>query len=166
MDVNWGDVPGWIQAVATALALGAAGWAVGLEIKAGRRRDAQIEARAEDQRRAQASQVAIWASSPVIDDPQRAPRNRRYPGATVRNASRLPVFDVFVFVSRDDAAGPVETYLDSLPVIPPETTLTFELPDDLQIRPGTSVETLRIRFVDSASRRWERDGKGGLRPRS
>jgi hypothetical protein len=177
--VAWGDVPTWIQAIATVLALIAASvaavvaWKVlGVE----RRRDRQRQGAEE---RAQAEKVAAWPSVVRTDpaDPNSAPKW----GAAVRNASDLPVYQVHVeyrpitpgrgqmaIVSEVVPPGdwrpsgrelyPSETRYPNPSVYPGGSTLRRAAQDDLPDRNFV----ISLRFTDAANRVWHRDRYGVL----
>jgi hypothetical protein len=151
---------GWgaVEAIAVTLALIAAAIAVGLEIRAGKQRDRELNERAEDERRRQASAVSIWPTGAMVDDPVKAPRNRRYPKVAVRNSSPLPVSAVWILVVRSG----IETVIDDIEVLAAGGARLYDLPTDLHAVPGTDMEQYRLRFVDANGRRWERNGRGGL----
>jgi hypothetical protein len=122
--LSWGDVPTWVLAITTLLALLAAAFAglVAYDVlkvenardlaaaderilAAEDRKRAANERAAEREadRRAQASKVTAWFDfytpgvQPVIGRPVQAPSDVLQAGAAVRNASELPVMDVRVF---------------------------------------------------------------------
>jgi hypothetical protein len=149
--VDWGDIPTWVQAAATVTAFLAATWAVYLQRRADSVRDA-------DRRREQAARIGVWPTGAVVDDPERAARNRRYPKLAVRNASLLPVFTVWVLHVDGSSIASVEMF----EVLPPETTIEVEMPDDLHVVPGADLGAWKIRFTDTAGVKWERSAAGVL----
>lgn len=160
-NIDWGDVPTWITAAATVAALVAAvlavraSWQV-LKLEAqreNRAEQAEAERRSREDRADQADLVAVWPAG--------------YSGAVIRNGSALPIYRVTVtYVT---SAGEVHESTE-VDVVPPgereapwppdaqtpddEGNVTFNF-DLVHARNG-------IRFVDSAGRRWHRDGNGVL----
>lgn len=106
--IHWGDVPTWVLAVTTLLALVAAAFAgvvayelLRMELGRDRRAEQERSEQREADRRAQASRVAAWfgrwenldlwanaPTGPALDMTAR--------GAAIRNASDLPVYEVRV----------------------------------------------------------------------
>src|SRR5689334_11831407 len=107
--MDWGDVPTWVQAIATLLALIAAGAAASAAwqvLAVERKRDVDRQ-QVEDERRAaeargQADRVAAWPSTSPTE--QNAPPPPQQ-GVSIRNASELPVYNVRVFFERLNGAG-------------------------------------------------------------
>jgi hypothetical protein len=110
----------------------------------------------------QAQQVSIWPSAPVVDDPERAPRNRRYTQVTVKNGSALPIIDVFVSAVVEEAGTNTVCGIENLEVLPAGEERTFDVPPEYQTSPGRSADVLRVVFIDAAGNRWERNGRGKL----
>jgi hypothetical protein len=151
--MNLGNVPEWLGAIGTVRALFFAPQTLRQDHKDARLRD-------EDRRREQATKVSVWPIHPVIDDPARAPRNRRYPTIKVVNASGLPIFELWMLVVFPETN--TETILDDREVLPPGEFIEQPLPDDLQVVPGFPVSRLVLRFRDASGRRWVRTGAGDL----
>lgn len=159
--IAWGTVPDWFAAVGTVGAFAIGLWLLRGEISAGEQRDREVEARAEDRRREQASLVALWASGDLVLEPQRAPNNRTYTSMTVHNASSLPITDVFAVVNRPGIqTSPQDGHRS---VLGPGEIIVSSLASDCQPPYAVPMEALEVRFVDAAGRRWVRDGRGRLR---
>lgn len=164
---DWGDIPTWVQAVTTTLALIAAGLAW-LEARAANNREAKRDRQRDEDaaRDAQARWVAawpVWRGRPTIA--HRA-------GATVVNRSELPVYDVAVTFVRGNGAVAEER----LPLLPPGEQFV-RLDDEvagsigLGLRPGPAAQTdppeglqIQLRFRDSSEREWTRSVAGSLLP--
>lgn len=127
---------------------------------------------AEEKRRGQADLVTAWfAWAPVTG----AINPGSDWGATVRNASGAPVFDVRIsFDWIYDQPGGREwvgiTY-GSLPgpvtIIPPDTTRHFPIPAEVRQqdpRCDNEVYAVSITFTDAAGNRWKRNARGALTP--
>lgn len=150
--MQWGNVPGWIEALATVGALVAAivavraSWRV-LGIEQARERDRLVEG----ERAEQADRVAAWLSL--------------NPALTVLNGSSLPVYDVEIRIYGEDgehlttgkwsvlAPGMLE--LGAVALEP----LGKYFRIDLATRQRGSLVMV---FRDSAGRTWHRDAKGLL----
>lgn len=175
------ELPGWIEAGATAAAVGAAivagfyaARAYGLEH--------QRERRWEDtQRSAQASRVAAWPDHIVYrtepfrgDDGYISPKNVAIKGVVVhvRNASDLPIERVVVSIlvviptslfKTDDYASAVASHVR----VPPETTVdVYCAMKDGELSTshfGEMEPELNsfIQFVDAAGRTWSRASSQG-----
>jgi hypothetical protein len=96
-------------------------------------------------------------------------------GATIRNASSLPVFDVSVFFHHieEPVAGrgwtPVPAGSATAPVrvLPPMDEKHVMIPQAVrnQLQQcNDSVYTVSIWFTDASGNRWERDARGALKP--
>ena len=98
-------------------------------------------------------------------------------GATVRNASDLPVFDVRAAFHRVEE--PVKglrwtpmtcgTSLTAIRVLPPAAERRLEIPPDVASQYPTCNDTVyvvSVTFTDAVGNRWERDPRGALNPRS
>jgi hypothetical protein len=94
-------------------------------------------------------------------------------GATIRNASSLPVFDVRIFFYRIEEPirglgwTPVAcgSATSSVMVLPPMGERHVLLPKDVRsqaVECNDSVYTVSIWFTDAAGNRWERDPRGAL----
>jgi arabinogalactan oligomer / maltooligosaccharide transport system substrate-binding protein len=147
---DWGDVPTWISAVVTLLALAFAAVAA-----VAARRTYMIESerdrinaqarQAQDAylRRAQAALMSAWWSD--ADS-----------GAYVRNASDSPAYQAFLTVYNDTSHSVAK--LD-LPVVPPSDHAIMHQVELGQIVIGYRVS---LTFTDSSGVRWERDRYGHL----
>ena len=129
---------------------------------------------AEDRRRAQAAQVAAWfAWAPVTD----GMFDGAGWGATVRNASGLPIYDISVFFHTAEepvrglgwipaAAG---SSTESIRVLPPMSERHLAIPPDVarqREKCDANVYVVSIWFTDAGGNRWERDPRGALKPLS
>jgi cell division protein FtsL len=125
---------------------------------------------AEDKRRAQASEVTAWFAWDQVT-------NAMHPvndwGATLRNASGNPVFDVCVTFNyiaeqsngREWAAVPYGTLVKPVKVMPPMSERHLSIPSDVRAQIGEcndDVYAVSIMFADAAGNRWERDARGAL----
>jgi hypothetical protein len=169
-----GDLPTWIQAVATVLALIAASiaavaaWRV-LEVERRRddeRRQFEDERRATDER-TQAERVAAWPSL-VRSDPADPASPAEWSG-TIRNASDLPVYQVGIEFEPIGGGG-LTVYM--FEVVPPGS---WSLNRDRVLYPGGELQVrqevgdlpdrtfvIALRFTDAANRVWRRDRYGVL----
>lgn len=98
-------------------------------------------------------------------------------GATVRNASGLPVYDIRVgFYYIDEPVRglgwtPVAcgTSPEMLRVLPPGEKYHFYIPPDVRSQRtdcNADVYAVSIMFTDAAGNKWEHDPRGALKPRS
>jgi len=129
---------------------------------------------AEDRRRAQAAQVTAWfAWAPVTGDMYSSSDW----GATVRNASNLPVVDVrvtFNYIAEranglEWDATPRGTLAKPVRVMSPTSERHLVIPSevrDMIKECSDEVYAVSITFTDAAGNRWERDAHGALNPRS
>jgi hypothetical protein len=164
-------VPTWFGAgasggalVAAALAARAA-WAV-LRVERGR-----DEEEREAQKRVQAERFAGWASV-VRSDPADSGSPSKW-GASLRNASELPVYEVRVVYEPIASGYEVEDPAD-LEVVPPgEWMVTghhlYPRPSQPRFRPDAGdipdlTYRIALRFTDAAGRWWRRDRQGALFP--
>lgn len=145
-----------------------------LELQAADLRESlkERERDAQERREGQAASVAAWFAEgqPLAwgDDPW---------GATARNASALPVYDIRAgFYCIDEpvrglgwtsvACG---TSTEMLRVLPPGETYHFFIPLDVRSQRtecSADVYAVGITFTDAAGNRWERDPRGTLKPLS
>ncbi len=180
---SWGNVPTWVIAVTTLLALVAASFAALvtyelLRIESGRDSVAVEERREREdaQRWEQASRVAAWYGrwSSVVKGPGMAadPREWARWGAIISNASELPVYNVRVSfcVPVDPSAGQTwrqgERYLGALRLVPPGEE-HVEMPDHLRAEEANGNDQtwlVAIEFTDASGTRWLRDPRGMLAP--
>lgn len=158
MSVDWGSVPDWANAGASAAALGGAVWAAriaGRALGLERRRQTLAEERDEA---AQASAVAVWVTDP----------STRTWSAVLRNGSQLPVYDVEVTfqpsVRTDDDLGIATARIHT--VGPGDVDIPY--PQQFQWPGGNPttnlVDDLRLSltFTDAAGVPWSRDENGRL----
>jgi hypothetical protein len=144
---------------------------------------AERKRQAEQQRRAQASQVAAWFGQGDVPLPIAVAMRAGAPavtaawGAWIRNESALPALSVRVFfnyihaetaVSEDWQAvmrgGPVSM----IRVLPPRTERFVEIPDEVRTKIpecDESVYAVSMEFMDAAGIRWVRDARGALKER-
>lgn len=147
-----------------------------LELQAAELRESLEERKqdAEEKRRSQAALVAVWFAFGEV--PFR-PGVRKAWGATVRNSSDLPVFDVSVFFHSVEepvrGAGwvpvPAGSAAEKLRVLPPLSERHVLIPPDLAKQReecNADVYVASIWFTDAAGNRWERDPRGALKPLS
>jgi hypothetical protein len=172
---HWGDVPTWLMAVTTLLALAAAVFAgmvayALLSIEDERdlkgRRD-----QAEEQARKVAAWYDTWEAPPLFgpDAPRPALEPEVVQGARISNASDLPVYHVRV--SFCVPVDPWQDWREGVRYTPPKvrTVLppgneTQELPDDVreQHQQSTAEWQVVIEFTDAAGKVWRRDAQGRL----
>jgi len=153
--MDLGDIPTWLQAVATLFALAFAATAsvvASRTFKIESERDrVNTEARRAQEasaRKAQAATVSAWWGTNRFDDRI---------GVLVRNASDAPVYQVFVTVL--DADGRVETAKVHFPVLPPHAEAEFlpvSLPDE------ADAHRVKLTFTDASGVRWIRSEHGQL----
>jgi hypothetical protein len=186
-NVSWGDFPSWVTAVATVLALIAAGyaaWRTGKIVNIELGRDRERERREE---REQASQVAAWAAESVHDPVGSTNVFSQFTTMSisgyVMNGSSQPVFNVLVLWFVNDE----QIHRTALAVLPPGGAEAWEMPDEVmecfddqtaeqgskplrgyleaQLLSSMASEMLRLEvtFDDSHGRRWVRDRFGNLR---
>jgi hypothetical protein len=186
VEVRWGDVSGWITAIATVLALIAASVAarqakaiVQLELERDEKRKVRDDSN-------QASQVAVWATESVAEPTDPTSWIGRFTvmsvsGFVVNNSSQ-PVYDVQVawFV------GEEQVYSAVLAVLPPKGLEQWKLPteviarfddatrergdvvlrslDEARLLSRMTADRLRLEvsFRDSSNQRWHRDRTGRL----
>jgi arabinogalactan oligomer/maltooligosaccharide transport system substrate-binding protein len=162
--VSWGDVPGWIEAIATFGALvfaAAAAVSTGRILRLESERDrVASEARREQERRmrrAQAALVSAWWGE--VEG-----RPRSVPGVYVRNASEAPIYQAHLtLVAPDD--GHSGYWKTQRLVIPPGEA--EHIPVDLAGLAigadfGNSERRVKLTFTDAAGVRWARDEYGHL----
>jgi hypothetical protein len=133
----------------------------------------------EDKRRAQAARVTAWFAWAEVAASAFGGSAVGFAnawGATVRNASDLPVFDVrvtFNYIAeqangREWAATPSGTLVKPIRVMPPMSQRHYQIPNEVrnQINEcSDDVYAVSIWFTDAAGSRWERDPRGALNPR-
>jgi len=190
--LNWGDFPTWVMAITTLLAFLAAAFAglvayelLGVEatrdLKASEQRLFAAEerkrladertAQREADRRAQASKVTAWFNFfEVIRDNGTLDGTW---GATIRNASELPILDVRIFyywVNDRHDGSPWTTEqryasVDRIRVIPPGQSRNQELPERVRSMAqecNDNVYLVGVEFTDANGIKWFRDERGAL----
>jgi hypothetical protein len=174
--MQWGDVPTWVLAGTSLLALAAAVFAglvayavLAVELRRDRRSDHERAAQREDDRRSQAAKVAAWF------DRWTEAGNRLAVGAVISNASDLPVYDIRVSfcVAVAEASGLTwrqgERYSspELMHIVAPGRTRA-EMPEEIfeaEAAEGNRPKWLvAIEFTDSTGNRWLRDARGRLGP--
>jgi hypothetical protein len=154
--LQWGDVPAWISAIVSLLALCSAvvgvtqAWRVlKLQRAADQRALEELSKRLGEERRAQAAKVSAWVST-VHDGAATVAV------ANVRNASELPVYDLTARVHLD---GRVTETLD-IGVLPPDIE-PLHRPLTASGRPADPWG-VELAFRDSAGLVWRRGPQGAL----
>lgn len=148
-----------------------------LELQATELRESLDERKhqADEQRMAQADQVAAWfGTGEVYPDVAFGQQPRPAWGAFIRNESPLPIYSarvLFHFVATDSPVseqwqpimrgGPPEY----IRVIPPRSQKFIEIPD--QVRDmiddcNDNIYVVSVEFTDAAGSRWQRDARGAL----
>ena len=163
--VDYGDVPTWIAAVATVLALTAAGFAAWASWKV-LKREAQRDAdRDEADRRQQANLVAAWRGVVSGTGHQRGVGLYR---PVVRNGSALPIYQVGVEVVFEGSAGVVHK---TEVLAPGQWFVTlggdFHFADHPAEKLRLSDQSspafqVAVSFRDAAGMAWRRDENGHL----
>lgn len=152
----WGDVPAWISAIVSLLALCSAvfgvaqAWRVLQIQRAGDRRALdELRNRLDEERRAQAGKVSAWVSTVHEGAAATAITN-------VRNSSELPVYDLRARVHLN---GQVVETLD-IGVLPP----SFEPLHRPLTTSGHPADLwgVELAFRDSAGLLWRRGQEGRL----
>jgi hypothetical protein len=117
------------------------------------RREHRREAeRAEDQRRAQASQISAWVEA------LRRPDGAREVAFHIHNASDMPIYEVALPLPAPAGEEPAEEFIG---LVPPGQTIRRPAPAGWR-RSYTGPEPVQVEFLDSAGRRWTRDEQGTL----
>jgi hypothetical protein len=169
---DWGDVPTWLAFIAAVAAGIAAVFLYKTELERDRIAAADRRAQAEEARRSQANKVAAWyvARTATYGDNVRLPGFMLF-GAMIRNASDLPIYDVYVTfyqVTHSSVAGKwgvieVAPAKLALRVVPPGETELVNAPETMGAGDQQRF-VVGIEFRDAAGGRWERDAMGQLRP--
>jgi hypothetical protein len=129
---------------------------------------------AEEKRRSHAALVTAWFTWDEVTSSLHPAKGW---GATIRNASDLPVFDVrvtFNYIAeqangREWAAVPRGTLVKPVRVFPPLSQQHHLIPDEVRRQIdqcSDDVYAVSITFTDAAGNRWERDAHGTLSPRT
>ena len=171
--LNWGDVPTWITALATILALIAAVWAVRAswsvlrleQQREDRAEKAEEERREQVHRAAQADAVAGWIHrlDAVYHDVAGTLETPPIWGAKIVNVSLLPVYDVKVGFHRPNGRRLADVDYGLLP--PGETFVAspVNLAIEDPVGPGNEKSVrVEVEFRDTAGRVWLRDRYGLL----
>lgn len=184
------ELAGWIEAVATAAAFGAATIAAVFAVNAFRLEFAREERFRDDQKKSQASLVAAWVTSSdlLLEAPESGDENDpRVIGSPVQfvnlqlmNASPLPVTDVKVVVDvrfLQFGRPPwdrLEFGSESRDVLPPASAsedtehCTIVLPNPLDLRHFNVYDSdsfrwlVELSFTDASGTRWRRTPDGEL----
>lgn len=159
---RWADIPAWVSAVSTLLALALAAVAAvatwrTLKIELERDRATTADRQREHQRlrTRQAAKISAWCALANHGDAA----NEHW-GVYVRNASDTPVYQAHITAHGVDGIG-VPVRVD-LPVIPPGANAYFHrmgaalTPDDIQNK------RTAMTFTDAVGVRWKRDPYGRL----
>ncbi len=129
---------------------------------------------ADERHRGQAAQVAAWFGHSTSSSPfPNGPRINMW-GATVRNESGLPIYDVrvtFHLTAAGDGLSstlqPARRVTDAEPirVIAPRSQQFTLPPEQASTTAGNRDEStsVSVEFTDAAGNRWERDPRGALR---
>jgi hypothetical protein len=174
--VQWGDVPGWITAVATLLAFGGAAYAA---VVAKRLYDTEVnrdQARDDAARKEQAARVSAWVDTETRPGPVKPPKLKAF-GETepardttlrvavvkILNGSELPIYDVEVRFEQDHPGQALRDMPPSinLPVLGPGL-ITHDIRDANGHPAATAGYRAAITFTDAADQRWGRLTNGKL----
>jgi hypothetical protein len=154
---EWSAIGSVVQAVATVAAFAAAGYAVWLEKRGERRRDAEAIAERERARRRQASLVGAWLGPTVVT----TVNGWRHDTLLVKNSSDLPVYELtcrLIVPSSHSSGNPVVA-------LPPGDTLTMDVPNTSPGEAGIDRREARclwVSFVDASGTMWYRSAAGEL----
>lgn len=161
LNVPWGDVPTWLQAIATILALVFAAIAARtasrlhrIEFERDRVSAAERFRREERERQSQAVHITAWWGTD-------AARPQDY-GTFIRNGSDAPVYQGHLYVVDPNDPNGGEQF--DLPVIPPDVKPAFR-PTRLSTPDAESNPhnyRIELSFTDSGGIRWLRDQRGRL----
>lgn len=153
-DIEWGDVPGWIEALGTTLAFGAVAWTLALAL-----RDRRAQQAAEVDYHVWAARRSASRESPPSEVPLGLdPKDYGRIWLTVRNNSSNPVNELTLLMPfADPNTRPLRT------VPPGNYTIAFDRLCD-EAYEGDSLATLipRIQFRDRRGRVWQRSANGNL----
>jgi hypothetical protein len=162
----WGDIPTWVSAVATLIALVFAALAAvaahrvyRIESERDKLALEERQKQADFQRRAQAALVSAWwgRQNDLVGEGHRW-------GAFVRNASETPIYQNRVWVTNLDQPDHSDSF--TLDVLPPTAEPRFYASDASGLGHDGDLEALEIRvemtFTDSGGIRWIRDRQGQL----
>ncbi|MGP4026148.1 hypothetical protein [Actinomadura sp. 3N407] len=171
--LDWGDVPTWVSALVAVLTLVGLVLTViyahriyRLESERDERAAEERRARYEAESRSQAEKIAAWFA-PASND---VPGENSF-GAFVRNASDLPVFDIYpVFrpASDGEPTDGGDWFFENIAVLPPHETkfILLELTEDeyeeVPHHLRNEMFLVEITFRDAAGVRWIRSADGSL----
>ncbi len=156
---NFGDVPSWISALGSLLALAFAAAAVVAAWRTWRIESARDQVAAEQrdervasERQRQAAMVSTWWGQEAATGTW---------GAFVRNASGTPVYQVYLNVLDANDAGELPFARIRHFVLAPSDVAVFST---LALPAGTQNQDLRVElyFTDAAGVRWQRNRFGRL----
>lgn len=160
--VDWGDVPGWVSAATTVLALAGAAYAAYtgfqlLKLEAGR-----DKGESDRRTQSQATLVSAWWGRGTDGS------GDSNWGVYLRNASNAPVYQAHVRVEWVGLTSKSSSY--GLPVLPPDEHERFvkfmsgsDDPVEATLHSGAAVECqVVLSFTDSSGVRWRRDRYGRL----
>jgi hypothetical protein len=158
---RWGDIPGWISAVATAFAAVGAAVASYFAYRLFEKEDQRDQRWIDGYRRAQASKVAVWG---VLGDGISEDFDRQVCWR-VRNSSDLPVFETSIFIYFHMTDEPTEleprpayrVWLDVLP--PSDEAMGNAIPEVSDLLP---IWLFAIDFRDATNQVWSRGIDGVL----
>jgi hypothetical protein len=163
--VDWGDVPGWIQAGATVALLVAAVIAGVLASRIYKIESARDRRYAEERQKDQASLVSAWVerrdSALLLGEGAAGPGHF----LILKNASVLPVYDVSVRYFIPEASKFVEHSHPIGLLVPGERAERIARPADAELgKLKLMHSSLRVHlsFIDSHGQRWQRPPDGGL----
>jgi hypothetical protein len=166
-DIDWGDIPTAVGAVVASAALIAAIVAAMAARSVLRVELSRDKARDEADERLQAEKIAAWPSlapaNPTIV------KSKLTWGIAVRNASELPVYQVWLVKNPIGGVGGEDNLIYEL-VAPGDwvviDTTLWARSDVPKTLPGQRIPDrdflMSIKFTDAAGRRWARDSKGIL----
>ncbi|MFF4893899.1 hypothetical protein [Micromonospora chersina] len=179
-NLDFGDVPAWGSFITTLGAFVAAVWAARTarqlyEREAARDKRAEDERgeRAEEQKRSQAVQICSWFGRTSMG------RGASRWCALLRNASPVPVYDVWVsffYYPLGTEGEPELRSVSWVSVVPPTDEPLVVLPESGLARGPAKVDAygnqvhneedkdfaVSVEFTDAAGRRWRRDIRGNL----
>jgi hypothetical protein len=156
--VQWGDVATWLSGTGTILAFGATLILLTFNYNQLRMTRDDQRQRDDDRRRSQARLVTAWPSG-LGWRRTASDQDQHFMSVNIRNRSEEPVYDLTVTVEASEK--PVVMAWGSVP-FPPQHTHTGEI-TITGLAPTGGYPPVLISFLDSAGRKWVRDGRGVLR---
>ncbi|GIH11824.1 hypothetical protein Rhe02_98910 [Rhizocola hellebori] len=173
MKPQFGDVPGWIAAIATVAAVGGAWIAANRLVNIEKRRDEDVEKGAAIElvraRRAQAERVAAWYDRPrgYLDATASPEEREKSWAAFVKNGSDLPIYNLFItfwYWAQDPEV--INRRVGSTELrrsLGPGETYEILLPPHLANKDGRKPAwwVADIEFIDAARVGWWRDAFDG-----